>query len=57
MLLVFGSGSNVLIVGDVVGIVLVFGNCSIEIFEYCVDYIVVCVGVGVNWYGLVMWLL
>lgn len=57
LLLVLGSGSNVLIVEDLFGIVLVFGNCDISFFEYCVDYVVICVGVGVLWYGLVMWLL
>ncbi|MGA6181721.1 UDP-N-acetylmuramate dehydrogenase [Stenotrophomonas sp. NPDC077421] len=54
-LLVLGSGSNVLIAGDVAGTVLVFGNRSIEILEHRADHTVVRAGAGVNWHGLVMW--
>ncbi|WP_422506485.1 UDP-N-acetylmuramate dehydrogenase [Stenotrophomonas sp. GZD-301] len=54
-LLVLGSGSNVLIAGDVAGTVLVFGNRNIEILEHRADHTVVRAGAGVNWHGLVMW--
>ena len=54
-LLVLGSGSNVLLAGNVEGTVLVFANRSIEILEHRADHTVVRAGAGVSWHGLVMW--
>jgi len=54
-LLVLGSGSNVLLAGDVEGTVLVFANRSIDILEHRADHTIVRAGAGVNWHGLVMW--
>lgn len=54
-LLVLGSGSNVLLAGNVDGTVLVFANRSIEILEHRADHTVVRAGAGVSWHGLVMW--
>lgn len=54
-LLVLGSGSNVLIAGNVEGTVLVFANRGIEILEHRADHTIVRAGAGVNWHGLVMW--
>ena len=54
-LLVLGSGSNVLLAGDVDATVLVFANADIQILEHRADYTVVRAGAGVNWHGLVMW--
>lgn len=54
-LLVLGSGSNVLLAGDVEGTVLVFANADIQILEHRADHTVVRAGAGVNWHGLVMW--
>ena len=54
-LLVLGSGSNVLLAGNVDGTVLVFANRGIEILEHRADHTVVRAGAGVSWHGLVMW--
>lgn len=54
-LVVLGSGSNVLIAGDVEGTVLVFGNRGIDILEHRADHTVLRAGAGVSWHGLVMW--
>ncbi len=54
-LLVLGSGSNVLLAGNVEGTVLVFANRNIEILEHRADHTVVRAGAGVSWHGLVMW--
>lgn len=54
-LLVLGSGSNVLLAGDVEGTVLVFANRGIDILEHRADHTIVRAGAGVNWHGLVMW--
>jgi UDP-N-acetylmuramate dehydrogenase len=54
-LLVLGSGSNVLLAGDVPGTVLVFGNREITPLEHRADHTLVRAGAGVNWHGLVMW--
>lgn len=54
-LVVLGSGSNVLIAGDVEGTVLVFANREIQILEHRADHAIVRAGAGVNWHGLVMW--
>ncbi len=54
-LLVLGSGSNVLLAGDVPGTVLVFANREITALEHRADHTLVRAGAGVNWHGLVMW--
>ncbi len=54
-LLVLGSGSNVLLAGDVQGTVLVFANQGIDILEHRADYTVVRAAAGVNWHKLVLW--
>lgn len=54
-LLVLGSGSNVLLAGDVAGTVLVFGNDTVEITEHRADHAVVRAGAAAGWHALVMW--
>lgn len=54
-LLVLGSGSNVLLVDDVPGIVLVFANRDVGILEHRADHAIVRAGAGANWHGLVAW--
>lgn len=54
-LLVLGSGSNVLLVDDVPGTVLVFANRDVGILEHRADHAIVRAGAGVNWHGLVAW--
>ncbi len=54
-LLVLGSGSNVLLVDDVPGTVLVFANRDVGILEHRADHAIVRAGAGANWHGLVAW--
>jgi len=54
-LLVLGSGSNVLLAGDVAGTVLVFANRDISILEHRADHALVRAGAGADWHGLVTW--
>ncbi len=54
-LLVLGSGSNVLLAGDVDATVLVFANQGIEILEHRADHTIVRAAAGVNWHKLVLW--
>jgi len=54
-LLVLGSGSNVLLVDDVPGTVLVFANRDVSILEHRADHAIVRAGAGANWHGLVAW--
>ncbi len=54
-LLVLGSGSNVLLVDDVPGTVLVFTNREVTILEHRADHAIVRAGAGANWHGLVAW--
>ncbi|PPU94871.1 UDP-N-acetylmuramate dehydrogenase [Xanthomonas albilineans] len=54
-LLPLGSGSNVLFASDAPGVVLAFGNRSIDTLEHRADYAIVRAGAGTGWHELVVW--
>ncbi|APP81009.1 UDP-N-acetylmuramate dehydrogenase [Xanthomonas hortorum] len=55
LLLVLGSGSNVLLAGDPPGCVLCFENRDLSIIAHHADHAIVRAGAGVNWHALVLY--
>jgi len=54
-LLVLGGGSNVLLTGDIDGVVLLNGITGIDLVDEDEDYVYVRAGAGENWNGLVQY--
>jgi UDP-N-acetylmuramate dehydrogenase len=51
--IVLGGGSNVLLLGDIEGTVLINAIGGIDLVDEDEDYLYVTVGAGVNWHGFV----